>query len=108
MEIMNEISEYAALTAQIADLQAKADAMHHRIKQRAAAAVRAIMAEHGLTPQHLLQGSGKPPKPSTNAGYPNKVMAPRYRNPVDGKTWSGIGRAPGWIAKAPDRAVFRI
>ena len=33
---------------------------------------------------------------------------PRYREPKSGSTWSGFGRAPGWIAKARDRTKFLI
>jgi DNA-binding protein H-NS len=31
-----------------------------------------------------------------------------YRDPVSGLTWSGFGRAPGWIANAKDRSAFLI
>ncbi|MFM0327718.1 H-NS histone family protein [Caballeronia glebae] len=31
-----------------------------------------------------------------------------YRDPVSGLTWSGFGRAPGWIATAKDRSAFLI
>jgi DNA-binding protein H-NS len=32
----------------------------------------------------------------------------RYRDPVSGKTWSGFGKAPYWIAGARDRTAFLI
>lgn len=31
-----------------------------------------------------------------------------YRDPVSGLTWSGFGRAPGWITSAKDRSAFLI
>jgi DNA-binding protein H-NS len=31
-----------------------------------------------------------------------------YRDPISGLTWSGFGRAPGWIANAKDRNAFLI
>ncbi|MCE4547744.1 MULTISPECIES: H-NS histone family protein [unclassified Caballeronia] len=31
-----------------------------------------------------------------------------YRDPVSGLTWSGFGRAPGWIATAKDRSAYLI
>lgn len=31
-----------------------------------------------------------------------------YRDPISGLTWSGFGRAPGWIATAKDRSAFLI
>jgi DNA-binding protein H-NS len=33
---------------------------------------------------------------------------PLYRDPETGKTWTGHGRAPAWIADVPDRSVFAI
>ncbi|WP_435530751.1 H-NS family nucleoid-associated regulatory protein [Paraburkholderia caledonica] len=31
-----------------------------------------------------------------------------YRNPKTGATWSGRGRAPGWIARAKDRSKYSV
>jgi H-NS histone family len=33
---------------------------------------------------------------------------PKYADPKTGKTWSGFGRAPGWIAKAKNREAFLV
>ncbi|EPD35077.1 hypothetical protein HMPREF9701_05456 [Delftia acidovorans CCUG 274B] len=42
---------------------------------------------------------------------PHKAMKPpsqpKFRNPDTGATWTGHGRAPGWIA-GKDRAPFQI
>ncbi|WP_250511421.1 H-NS family nucleoid-associated regulatory protein [Caballeronia sp. GACF4] len=32
----------------------------------------------------------------------------QYRDPESGATWTGHGRAPGWIASASDRSVYLI
>jgi DNA-binding protein H-NS len=32
----------------------------------------------------------------------------KYRNPKSGATWSGHGRAPGWIANVKDRSKFLV
>ncbi|MDR5736254.1 MULTISPECIES: H-NS family nucleoid-associated regulatory protein [Caballeronia] len=32
----------------------------------------------------------------------------KYRDPKTGATWSGMGRAPGWIANARNRDRFMI
>ncbi|MCC8397473.1 H-NS histone family protein [Paraburkholderia sp. MMS20-SJTR3] len=34
------------------------------------------------------------------------TQAPMYQDPKTGATWSGRGRAPGWIASAKDRTKF--
>lgn len=33
---------------------------------------------------------------------------PKYRDPATGKTWTGVGRAPAWIAAAKDRSKFLV
>lgn len=60
--------------------------------------VREAVAEFGFTPDEVF---GKRRK---NAGRP---VAAKYRNPETGETWSGRGRAPGWI-KDQDLERFRI
>jgi len=35
-------------------------------------------------------------------------VAPKYRDPVSGVTWTGRGRAPLWIRDAEDRDAFLI
>lgn len=37
-----------------------------------------------------------------------KVSVPKYRDPKTGATWTGHGRAPGWIANAKNRDSFLI
>jgi DNA-binding protein H-NS len=49
-------------------------------------------------------GASKP-KPAAAKSAPGK---PLYRDPETGKTWTGHGRAPAWIADAKDRSVFAI
>ena len=39
--------------------------------------------------------------------YNTKPVKPKYRDPVSGKTWSGRGRIPAWIA-GKDRTAFLI
>lgn len=49
-------------------------------------------------------GASKP-KAAAAKNAPGK---PLYRDPETGKTWTGHGRAPAWIADAADRSVFAI
>jgi DNA-binding protein H-NS len=91
------IAQKEALEQQIAEAQrqAKADGI---------AKVRNLMTEHGLTVADLSEGraSGK----SAGKGKGQKV-APKYRDPETGKTWTGRGVAPKWIA-GKDREAFLI
>ncbi|ARP88469.1 H-NS histone family protein [Bordetella genomosp. 9] len=63
--------------------------------------IRAKMDEYGLTVDDLLpRRRGRPKKDKGPAARPTVV---KYRNPKTGTTWSGRGRAPGWIGKNPNR-----
>lgn len=106
MDLQDDMAEYAALITQIATLQQQAATMLPRIKARAAAAVRAIMAENGLTPEQLLATPKKQYQPR-NADHPDGPLPARYRHP-DGRTWSGMGRAPSWVTDAADSRAFLI
>lgn len=44
----------------------------------------------------------------SGAGQPKGPQPALYRDPKTGSTWSGRGRAPGWIAGAEDRRKFLI
>jgi len=65
--------------------------------------VREIVAEYGLTVQDVFPGrAGK----SSGTKAASKV-APKYRDPATGQTWTGRGKAPKWI-EGKDRAQFAI
>ncbi|MDR5798221.1 H-NS family nucleoid-associated regulatory protein [Caballeronia sp. LZ008] len=40
--------------------------------------------------------------------YVRGPQEPKYRDPQSGATWSGRGKAPGWLASAADRTAFLI
>ena len=66
--------------------------------------VRALVAEYGLTAQDVFpSGRAKGPRSST-AGT---KVAPKYRNPATGETWTGRGKAPKWIQNE-DSAKYAI
>lgn len=66
--------------------------------------VRSVVNEYGLKPADVfpsLRGSGKAARASGNK------VAPKYRDPATGQTWTGRGKAPKWI-EGKDRAAFAI
>ena len=63
--------------------------------------VRALVAEFGLTAQDVFP-SGR----ARSASSGSKV-APKYRNPATGQTWTGRGKPPKWI-EGRDRLGFLI
>lgn len=64
--------------------------------------VRSLVAEYGLTADDVFP----PAKAQRAAGQGSKV-APKYRDPATGQTWTGRGKAPKWIQNE-DREKFAI
>ncbi|MCO5105159.1 MAG: H-NS histone family protein [Burkholderiaceae bacterium] len=88
------IKQREALDQQIS--QARQQEMAGAVTQ-----VRSLIAEFGLTPQDVFPSSrGR----SSTSG---SKVAPKYRNPATGQTWTGRGKPPRWIQNQ-DREQFAI
>ena len=90
------IKQKQALEAQIAEVQ-KAE------KSNAIAQVKALISDFQLNEQDIF-GSAKRARASNTKGG---VVAPKYKDPMTGATWTGRGKAPKWI-DGKDRAQFVI
>ena len=84
------------------------EALEQRIKAArqdaisgAIAKIQSLIAEFELTPQDVF-----PPARSRSTVAGTKV-APKYRDPATGQTWTGRGKAPKWI-DGQDRTKFLI
>lgn len=90
------LAQREKLEKQIEEAKAKeyADVLNE-IKQK--------MADYGITLAELGGGRGKLGK----GGRPRAGVAPKYRDPASGSTWSGRGKPPRWIA-GQDREQFLI
>ncbi|WP_027802223.1 H-NS histone family protein [Paraburkholderia dilworthii] len=100
-----------AIQARIDKLKAKADALIAKQSSGVIEKIRELMAEHGLTTADIdahTGGKKRGPKPSTKAAAKSSASAAKYRDPKTGATWSGHGRATGWIASAKDRSKFLV
>jgi DNA-binding protein H-NS len=89
------IAQKAALEQQIAEV---------RQSELAAAIsqVRALVSEHGLTIADVFpSGKAKPAPKKTSK------VAPKYRDPATGNTWSGRGLPPKWL-QGKNKADFAI
>lgn len=94
----------------LAELKQQRDEIEKEIQQRLAeeraqkiAEVRQIVSEYDLTPDDVF--SAKKPRGAKTAG---SKVAPKYRNPETGDTWTGRGKPPAWIKDVEDRSVFEI
>jgi len=84
------------LLDQKAELERQISAATKASRGEAIAQVRTLMAQHGLTPADLTtaQKHGK----GAQTGSRSKV-APKYRHPETGATWTGRGLKPRWLAE---------
>ncbi|WP_080404963.1 H-NS histone family protein [Burkholderia ubonensis] len=91
------------------ELKAQADALAQQAEEARLAELDSIIvkireqiAEYGITPEQLF---GRRRSDVSNTRTP---IAPKYRDPKTGATWSGRGKAPRWIANAKNRDRFLI
>jgi DNA-binding protein H-NS len=104
------------IQAKLKKLQAQADVLIARKAQVAVDQIRDLMLKHGLTTKDIeatakarraargLNGHAGTVKVKASAsGKPAK-----YRDHKTGATWTGHGRAPGWIANVKDRTQFLV
>lgn len=104
----------ASIEAQIAKLQAAAEKIRTTEVAGVINRIRVAIDHYGLTAADLGLGSsgagreakGAATKSGTQAG--TGVGVAKYRDPSSGKTWTGRGKPPAWIAGAADRNVFLI
>ena len=97
------MASYKELLAQQQALIAQIETARASELSDAVARVRAIIEEFGLTEADLFS-TGKPRKASSAKGG---TVAPKYKDPETGKTWTGRGKAPLWIA-GKDKSEFAI
>ena len=90
------MTTYKELLKQREALDQQISEARRRELSDAVSRVRSLVAEFGLTAQDVFpagRGAGKATRSST-AGT---KVAPKYRNPATGETWTGRGKAPKWI-----------
>lgn len=103
------MSKLSAIHKQIAALQAEAERITKQEVSAAIAKVKNLMSEFGLTIEHLTQSvAGKPAAKKAKAAKAKTASVAKYADPKTGKTWSGFGRAPAWIAGAKNRDEFLV
>lgn len=67
---------------------------------------RELVAEFGLTVQDVFP-SGRGNSKSGGKSTTGAKVAPKYRDPATGQTWTGRGKAPKWI-DGQDRVKYLI
>ncbi|SAK48008.1 histone family protein nucleoid-structuring protein H-NS [Caballeronia pedi] len=100
-----------SIQAKIAKLQAEAEAITKKKSASVIAGIHTLMAEHGISMDDLCSAVGGRKhggKMEMKSASDKTASNAKYRDPKSGATWSGHGRAPGWIASAKYRDKFLI
>ncbi|MGM3411561.1 H-NS histone family protein [Ralstonia holmesii] len=95
------MATYKELLAQKAKLEEQLESARVKELQTVIEQVRQVVAEYGLTAEDLGLASRRGRVAAKKA-----TVAPKYRDPKTGATWSGRGRAPAWIGKNRDRFLI--
>jgi len=95
------MSTYNDLLNQIETLKRQAESVRKQELKSAIDEIRSSMERYGITLQDLQASIGK------SAKKKKTTVAPKYRNPASGETWTGRGRAPRWLADAEARGQTR-
>ena len=105
----SQLDEYAELVKRMEELKAKMAAAKDGVTREAVAKIKAIAFNAKLTQQDFfsiareLPSDGSPIGSVGTAARERKstagtVVAPKYRDPTTGQTWTGRGKPPKWIA----------
>ena len=94
------MSQYKDLLKQREELEAKIAEARNAEVASAIAQVRQLVLDYSLTERDVFGGV----RTSSAKG---STVAPKYKDPVTGATWTGRGKPPRWIADK-DRTQFLI
>lgn len=87
------MSSYNDLLNQIETLKRQAEEVRRQELKSVIDDIKTSMDKYGITLSDLQSALGRGSKKKS-------TVAPKYRNPATGDTWTGRGRAPRWLADA--------
>ncbi|RTZ40923.1 H-NS histone family protein [Candidimonas sp. SYP-B2681] len=103
---------------EILRLQKQAQALQIKQRRPVINSIIRSMREYDISPQEINEAytarttNSSPRSGDVSVAAPKRPVAPKYRDPSSGATWTGRGKAPRWIAAAEsegrDRNDFLI
>jgi DNA-binding protein H-NS len=104
---------YSAIKAEIARLEKQAEALRKSEVASVIAKIKEAIAAYALTAADLGLGRGAAKAARTSNAKSSKktsttIGVAKYRDPKTGKTWTGRGKPPAWIAGAKNRDLYLI
>ena len=100
------MTSYKELLKQREALEQQISEARRRELADAVSQVRSLVAEYGLTAQDVFP-AGKAAGKAGRSSTAGTKVAPKYRDPATGQTWTGRGKAPKWIQNE-NREKFAI
>lgn len=98
------MSTLSQLQQQINDAEAKVNELRKKLDEerkneraQAIAAARELIKTHDFTASEL-GFSGKASAKPAASNDKRVTVAPKYKDPASGKTWTGRGKTPAWMA----------
>jgi DNA-binding protein H-NS len=115
--VIRPMATYRTLLSQKAALDKKIAQARKREIAAVVKQINALIEQYGLTPQELrfprrstaTEDAAVSAKPAARkkAKTAASTVAPKYRNPETGDTWSGRGRAPKWVVGDKDDYLIK-
>ena len=102
---MPPMSNYQTLLKQRAELDEAIAAARREALRDVTQQVRALVTEYDLCVSDVFPAAKIKQASAVNGAAPK--IAPKYKDPASGATWTGRGKTPLWIANK-DRAQFAI
>ena len=81
--------------AKVNELRKQLDVERNNERAEGIVAARELIKIHGLTASELGFSGKASVKRAT--GDRRVTVAPKYKDPASGKTWTGRGKTPGWL-----------
>lgn len=97
------MATYKELLEQQKQLQVQISEVRAREVSDVISRIRQLADEYQLSPYEIFPAT----RSLTRKTVLTSVVAPKYRDPVSGATWSGRGKPPNWI-KGKNREEFLI
>lgn len=85
--------------AKVNELREKLAEQKNNERTQAIGSVKELIKTFQLTATDLgLSGKKSPDRKALTTGDKRMSVAPKYRDPASGKTWTGRGKTPAWLA----------
>lgn len=108
-------AQQAKIEKEINRLQKRAESLQTRRRKPVIASIVKSMREYSITPEEIIAALGStkspraaaPRRKAAAADGAKRAVAPKYRHPKTGDTWSGRGKAPRWLVAEEGNGASR-